>query len=74
MSDISVAFWNKETGNVWAESSDGSTKVEVAAGVSSPLAAYDALGEAGFTRRGDWLIVPGASHFRQVSVVQQENS
>ena len=39
MSDISVAFWNKETGNVWAESSDGSTTVEVAAGVSSPLAA-----------------------------------
>ncbi|MUM03363.1 hypothetical protein B5P44_00810 [Mycobacterium sp. CBMA 213] len=68
-----MAFWNKETGNVWAESSDGWTKVEVAAGVASPLAAYDALGAAGFVRRGDWLIVPGISHLRQVTVARQEN-
>ncbi|WP_138230345.1 hypothetical protein [Mycolicibacterium aubagnense] len=63
-----TAVWNTATGVVWVEFADGRTPLQLAEGVHAELDAYDAVVGAGFSRRANWLIVPGVPQRRSLDV------
>lgn len=69
-----IAFWNKDSGAVWVEFDDGTPAEELADGIRDELAAYDALVRGGFSRRHNWMVVPGIPRRRSVDVFRAQKS
>lgn len=69
-----TAMWNTETGEVWVEFTGGRDPLRLASGVHAELDAYDAVVRSGFSRRSNWLIVPGVPQRRSLDVFDSSAS
>lgn len=70
MSALLTAHWNTVTGSLWVKCASSGDVIADVNGVVDELGAYDALTSAGFSRRANWLIVPGAPHLRSLDVTR----
>lgn len=63
MSALLTAHWNTVTGALWVKCTSSGDVIADVNGVVDELGAYAALTSAGFSRRANWLIVPGRRTF-----------